>query len=86
MLQKTTQRKVGASAFTSVLVSLRAKVDSKRRERRNAIVMQRISDPASAAKRRARLQQSKHASRKRKAVDRQANLAYTESKHPRTRH
>lgn len=85
-LQKTTQEKVGARVFATVLAELRKKVDAKRRGRKNAARMQSITDPAVAARVRAHRQHQKHASRKRKTFDRQAQRGHVERKERRTRY
>lgn len=85
-LQKATQNKVGVTAYTSVLSALRKSVDAKRRERKNALRMQRINDPAAAAHDRAHKQHQKLASRKRKAFDQQAQRGHVERKERRTKY
>ena len=65
-VQDLVQERVGASTFTHAYAHVKQSVLDKRRERRNARILEAVADPERAAKRRASRNVAKHESRKRK--------------------
>ncbi|KAI3617669.1 hypothetical protein CBS9595_003578 [Malassezia furfur] len=65
-VQELVQSRVSASAFTRAYAHVRQSIATKRRERRNARLLQGVTDPERAASRRHARNVHKHESRKRK--------------------
>lgn len=73
-VQELVQSRVTPSAFTRAYTHVRQSIQEKRRERKHARLMQGITDPERAAKRRATRNVAKHENRKRK------NASFRESR------